>query len=122
MTDVGDKELTVRQVAKRSGKHINTIWRWIGDGTLRAHRKPTAPNRNKEGKGCQWLVYESDLTTLLSSEKGKINYQFGRWVERERYVDLLTIREYLECSNCGYQNDYGEHFKHCPNCKKRMIG
>lgn len=47
----------------------------------------------------------------------------GKWIHTGRYGAFLEPpEECLECSECGYQMDYGELLERCPHCGARMDG
>lgn len=59
--------LTVPQAAKRTGKHPETIRRWIREGKLRARKI-----------GTQHVIEEADLDTLLDADVLPGFSRFGR--------------------------------------------
>jgi excisionase family DNA binding protein len=61
MTD----HLTIAEAAELSGRHRQTLYRLIADGTLEAHRDESWPGRNR-----RWLV---DPESLKALPRGNVN-------------------------------------------------
>lgn len=60
--------LTVPQAAKRTGRHPETIRRWIREGRLRASKV-----------GTQHLIEDADLEEAISAEGAELPIPAGWW-------------------------------------------
>ena len=54
------KYLSTKQVAERLGVHLNTVWRYILSGKLKAHKM------GGDESGRHWRIKEGDLETFIN--------------------------------------------------------
>lgn len=57
---------TVKEVAEITGKHEETVRRWIRSGVLKASRHKKSNGPFKKGHGLAWLISEAELDRFLN--------------------------------------------------------
>lgn len=72
MCHTPDKELDAFDVSVLCDVHINTVWRWIKTGKLKASRRETAEGRRNTGKGVAYRIKASDLAEFMEKRNCEV--------------------------------------------------